>query len=88
MPAVRRQTGFELRIAGDGELLVRGQTVMRGYWRQHDLDRSVLDEEAGCEPATMWRLDEQGVLFVTGRKGDTLICRPGARYGRRRSKPS
>ena len=69
--------GFELRIAGDGELLVRGETVMRGYWRQPELDRSTLDDEGWLRTGDYGRLDEKGVLFVTGRKGDTLILSTG-----------
>ena len=69
--------GFELRIAGDGELLVHGDTVMRGYWRQPELDRSTLDDEGWLRTGDYGRLDENGVLFVTGRKGDTLILSTG-----------
>ncbi|MDA8018213.1 MAG: AMP-binding protein [Thermoanaerobaculia bacterium] len=69
--------GFELRIAGDGELLVRGETVMRGYWQQPEFDRSSFDENGWLRTGDYGRLDEHGVLFVTGRKGDTLILSTG-----------
>lgn len=69
--------GFELRIAGDGELLVRGETVMRGYWAEPTLDRGSFDDEGWLRTGDYGRLAENGVLFVTGRKGDTLILSTG-----------
>ena len=46
--------GVDLRIADDGEILVRGELVMEGYWGQPDATRR-RSATAGCTPATSAR---------------------------------
>ena len=47
----RRWTGVEVRIAEDGEILVRGDLVMDGYWNDAEDDRARASTTAGCIPA-------------------------------------
>jgi len=47
--------GIEVRLAGDGEVLVRGPLVMRGYYRDPAGPADALDRTAGCTPATSAR---------------------------------
>ena len=75
--------GFELRIEENGQILVRGETVMQGYWRQDDATPRVLDPEGWLATGDLGRLDPAGVLFLTGRVGSTLLLSTGRRVAPR-----
>ena len=51
-PSAARWTGWNVRIAEDGEILVRGDLVMQGYWGRPDETASGRSATAGCTPAT------------------------------------
>ncbi len=69
--------GYEIRIAEDGELLVRGETVMRGYWQQPDETRQVLEEDGWLHTGDRGYLDDQGYLYITGRKRHLMVLSTG-----------
>ncbi len=62
----------EIKIAPDGEILVRGQTLFAGYLHQGSLDRS-RDAEGWLHTRDIGRLDDQGCLHVLGRKDNMFI---------------
>ena len=52
--------GTTLRVEADGEVLVRGGQVMRGYWNNPDATAEVLDAEGGCTRVTSVRSMTRG----------------------------
>jgi len=69
--------GAEIQIAGDGEILVRSETVFAGYYRDPDATREALSPDGWLHTGDLGRLDEDGFLVVTGRKKDVLVTSVG-----------
>jgi len=69
--------GVAIRVADDGEILIRGDTVFRGYWRNADATRDVLDSEGWLHTGDLGALDDQGMLRVTGRRKELIVTAGG-----------
>jgi len=68
--------GVELRIAGDGEILVRGDLVMDGYWNQPAATAEAI-RDGWLHTGDVGRLDAQGLLTITDRKRDIIVLSGG-----------
>jgi long-chain acyl-CoA synthetase len=68
--------GVQVRIADDGEILVRGPNIFRGYYKE---DAASAEALAGgwLHTGDLGRLDDDGYLYVTGRKKDIIITAGG-----------
>ena len=69
--------GCEVRIAEDGEILVRSETVFQGYLKDPEATARVLDEDGWLRTGDIGRLDGDGFLYVTDRKKDILVTAGG-----------
>jgi long-chain acyl-CoA synthetase len=68
--------GREVKLADDGEILVRGGGVAGGYWTGSGLT-SVADEEGWYRTGDMGAVDTQGNLYFKGRKKEVLVTPAG-----------
>jgi long-chain acyl-CoA synthetase len=69
--------GCSLRIAEDGEILMKGPHVFAGYWHNNDATTAVLSPDGWLSTGDVGHLDHDGYLFITGRKKDLLVTSGG-----------
>ena len=69
--------GVEVRIAEDGEVLVHGPNVFKGYWENDEATRSVLDAEGWYHTGDLGEIDADGFLWLRGRKKDMIVLADG-----------
>ncbi len=70
--------GREIRLADNGEILVRGSGVASGYWNGRELQPVVRDDDEGWyRTGDLGALDRQGNLFFKGRKKEVIVTPAG-----------
>ena len=69
--------GVELRIADDGEVLIRTETIFAGYYKDGAATREVLPGDGWLRSGDVGELDDDGFLTITDRKKDILVTAGG-----------
>ncbi|MEU0069720.1 AMP-dependent synthetase/ligase [Streptomyces sp. NPDC006332] len=69
--------GTKVRIAADGEILLSGEHVFRGYWDPHGGGVIPASTDGWFPTGDIGRLDDEGYLTITGRKKEILITAGG-----------
>jgi long-chain acyl-CoA synthetase len=67
----------KVKIADDGEVLIRGPHVFAGYHRDEEATAAVLDADGWLRTGDLGHLDAAGSLVITGRKKDLIITSSG-----------
>jgi len=73
----RAISNVEAKIAPDGELIVRGPSVMKGYWNKPEKTAEVFDEEGFFHTGDVAVIDEDGFIKITDRKKDLIVTAGG-----------
>jgi long-chain acyl-CoA synthetase len=69
--------GVQVKIADDGEVLVKGPNVFAGYWQNEDATRAAFTVDGWYKTGDLGRFDAQGYLHLQGRKKDLIVLGSG-----------
>jgi long-chain acyl-CoA synthetase len=69
--------GLQVRVAPDGELLVRGGSVCAGYFQMPQATAELVDDAGWMATGDLGRIDDAGYVWITGRKKDLIINAAG-----------
>ncbi len=70
---------IQVKIAGDGEILVKGDNVMKGYYKDPEKTKEAIDKEGWLHTGDIGELDEQRMLRITDRKKE-IFKLSGGKY--------
>ncbi len=68
---------MQVKIAGDGEILMKGPAVFKGYYKKPDGTPAMIDEVGWLHSGDIGDIDKDGFVRITGRKKDLIITAGG-----------
>ena len=69
--------GATIKIAEDGEILIKGAVVMQGYWQNDAANAEVFTKDNYFKSGDLGKLDDEGYLYITGRKKELIVTAGG-----------
>lgn len=69
--------GTTIKIADDGEVLIKGPIVMKGYWQNDAANAEVFTNDGYFRSGDLGKLDDEGYLYITGRKKELIVTAGG-----------
>lgn len=69
--------GTTIKIAEDGEVLIKGGIVMRGYWQNEAANNEVFTSDGYFRSGDLGKLDDEGYLYIVGRKKELIVTSGG-----------
>ncbi len=69
--------GTTIKIADDGEVLIRGPIVMQGYWKNEAANAEVFSGDRWFHSGDLGKLDDEGFLYIVGRKKELIVTAGG-----------
>ena len=69
--------GTSIKIADDGDVLIRGPIVMQGYWQNDAANTEVFDGERWFKSGDLGKLDDERFLYIVGRKKEIIVTAGG-----------
>lgn len=68
--------GLEMKVSAEGEILVRGENVASGYWRNKEL-RPVIDQDGWFHTGDLAQVGDEGRLYFKGRQKNVIVTPAG-----------
>jgi len=69
--------GNTIKIAEDGEVLIKGPIVMKGYWQNDAANAEVFTADGYFKSGDLGRIDDEGYLYIVGRKKELIVTAGG-----------
>ena len=69
--------GTRIKIAEDGEVLLKGPVVMRGYWNNQEATNECMTEDGFFKSGDLGQIDKDGYLSIVGRKKEMIVTSGG-----------
>ena len=69
--------GTRIKIASDGEVLIKGSIIMQGYWQNDEATKECMTEDGFFKSGDLGTIDDDGYLYIVGRKKEIIVTSGG-----------